>query len=251
MTEVEKKFDAYSIYELGIYLGHLDSDIYADKVTWDEVKTDLQDICSHCRAIKDFESIRSDAQSELSSLSRKYKSPSRLLKSTDLATLGSLVNNWFGRLDEISKKWVIILPETKLDIHKLTSGAKALFSDEEWKSLSELEQRGLDEAASCLLTNNFTASEFMALRTVESVLRKWYEKKTGKIIEYIAWGSILETLDKEFPEHERPKEISSLFHLKRRRNSIAHPDAISDEVDANVTFVYVIDVCKAVTKLSP
>jgi len=134
-------------------------------------------------------------------------------------------------------------------VSKLSSGAKSFFEEDEWPLLNELEQHGLNEAATCLLVNNFTSSEFMALRSLESVLRRWYERKTNKPIEKIKQVEIFDMLDKEFPDIGRPKEISALFHLKNRRNAIAHPEVISTVEDANATFIYTISTCKAVNKL--
>jgi hypothetical protein len=106
-----------------------------------------------------------------------------------------------------------------------------------------LEQQGLNEDTVCLLVNNFT--EFMALRTVESVLRRWYETKTGKITDkQAAIFDILNEINKE----KKPKEISILFYLKDRRNAIAHPDEFSNAEEASVTFTHAIETFSYIAK---
>ncbi len=243
-----EKLDAISILQLGLWIGRLDAEVNAPNADWGAIKTCLQPLCRY-KQIEGLEFIGSDAQGQLSQLSKKYKSPSKTVDDEDSRWIDTLIRQWEGGLNEISNKWILCLPQTQLDINKLASGAKSFFEDDEWKALSEFEQQGLNEAATTLLANNFTASEFMALRTIESVLRRWYKKKTGSSLGNVKWGNVLDKLDREFPEKKRPIEISALFHLRRRRNEVAHPDIISSESDASVTFIYVINVCKAVKSL--
>jgi len=243
-----RPIDAVIIYELGNALGHLEADLYAANSPLSSIVEDLQGVCRY----KDVESIGfigNEAWKELSSLSRRYKDRNKPLKDNDNDWLKSLVQQWHGRIDEISKKWVLELPQTQLDVGKLASGARLFFSEEEWDVLTDFEKQGLNESATSLLGNNFTASEFMSLRTVESILRRWYERRTGSVIGKVSWGKVLDKLEEDFPESNRPLEISALFHFRRRRNAIAHPDVISSETDANVTFIYVVQVCKAVKNL--
>ncbi|MCP8323132.1 MAG: hypothetical protein L6N96_03005 [Candidatus Methylarchaceae archaeon HK02M2] len=242
------ELDADEIFELGTWLGHLEADTNLEKPEWTDIREDLQNICRY-KSTKGLEFIGSEAQGFLSSFGRKYKDKSKKIEDDDVGWLQTTIQIWYGRITEISKKWILCLPQTQLDISKLSSGAKPFFKEEEWNVLTELEKQGMNEAATSFIGNNFTASEFMALRTVESILRRWYEKKTGNKIGKVIWGKVLDKIEKEFPEKKRPIEISALFHLRRRRNAIAHPEAISNESDASVTFIYVIDVCKAVKSL--
>jgi hypothetical protein len=239
------KLGAEDVFYFGTWIGCLEEDCKPDKPSWDEVKADLQMICSF-KSATDLESIVSEARSFLNSFTRKYKGKNQKMEYDDGGQLNTAVQNWYGRIAEISKKWILIMPKTHLDIAKLSSGAEQFFLEDEWKSLSELEQQGINEAATCLLTNNFTASECLALRTAESVVRRWHEKRSGKSIDNIAWGNILEYIEEQYPEKGRPNEISAIFHLKRRRNAIAHPDEISNESSASVTFIYVMDTLKAI-----
>lgn len=242
--------NAVEIYDLGVWLGNLEAVVSPEGITWLRAREPLQYLSKY-KNVEGLEFIGSEAQSELYKLARIYKySYKRIISKEDCASLNTLVNQWYGRLDEIKKRWFIGVPKTmSLDVSKLSSGAKSFFEEDEWPLLNELEQHGLNEAATCLLVNNYTSSEFMALRSLESVLRRWYERKTNKLIEKIKQVEIFDMLDKEFPDIGRPKEISALFHLKNRRNAIAHPEVISTVEDANATFIYTISTCKAVNKL--
>lgn len=243
-----EKIDVDSILRLGLWLGRLEAAVNAPNSNWGTIRSCLQPLCRY-KQIDGLEFIGSDAQGQLSQFNKKFKDRSKAIDGDDCMWIDTLIQQWIGRLDKISKRWIVNSPETQLDISKLTLGGEAFFEDGEWKVLSKLEQRGLNEAAKSLLVDNFTASEFMALRTIESVLRRWYKKKTGSSLGNVKWGNVLDKLDRIFPEKNRPTEISALLHLKRRRNAIAHPDVISRESDASVTFIYVINVCKAMKNI--
>lgn len=231
------------IYELGVWIGYLEAIVDNEQIDWRSAREALQALAAY-KTVEGLEFIGTDAQSQLLSLARTYKySYNRLVAKDDRATLRDIVKTWYGRLDEVKKRWLIIIPNLSLDVSKLTLGAKEFFSPDEWGRLNELERDGLNEAANCMLSNNFTAAEFMALRTVESVLRRWFAAKKGKQTQIQA--DIINFIDSVYPDDKkRPKEISALFHLKNRRNAIAHPDGISTAQDANATFVYVVDTCK-------
>lgn len=244
-----ESLSASRIYDLGIWLGYLEAVTDSGAVPWGDVRECLQSLAEYRTAVG-VEFLGNDARSELYSLARTYKySYKRPFAKEDCAHLSGLVQKWYGRLEEISRHWVASTPTTSLDISKLSSGAGAFFEEGEWSLLSEIEQQDLNEAVVCLLANSYTASEFMALRAVESLLRRWYHWKTDKSIEHVRQADILDALDSEFPDKGRPKEISALFHLKNRRNSLAHPEMISNEENASVTFIYVVNTFKAVAKL--
>lgn len=240
---MKRPSDNPKIYELGVWIGYLEARVSPDETSWGIVKESLRQLSTY-KEIDGLEFIGIESQSQLYSLARKYKySYNRQFAKEDLSTLGDMVKTWYGRLEEVKKRWLIVIPNLSLDVSKLTSGAKAFFSTDEWDRLNELEHQGLNEAANCMLSNNFTAAEFMALRTVESVLRRWYAAEKGRQTQLQA--DVINFIDSEYPDNKnRPKEISALFHLKNRRNAIAHPDEISTAQDANATFIYVIDTCK-------
>lgn len=235
--------NAKDIYQLGQWLANAEGATYG--ASWGVTRVCLEAL-SNFKNVKGLESIGIESEIKRKELSDTYQDDSTSVSEVNMEVLKLKVATWYGRVDEVSKRWILTLPRTHMDIGKLISGAKSFLEEEEWNMLQPLEQQGLNEATACLLSNTFTSAEFIALRTVESILRRWYEKKTGKTIKNVKWGCVLDKLDEEFPEPNRPEEISSLYHLKRRRNAIAHPDVISSEEDATVTFINVINVCKAV-----
>jgi hypothetical protein len=191
--------------------------------------------------------VGDDAESKLQGLRQRYYDDTKYIEQADISDLQNLVNRWLGRVDVIAQKWVLCIPQAHLDASKLVNGVKEFLDEKEFNMLNPLEQQGLNEAASCLLLNIFTCSEFIALRSVESLLRRWHEKKTGTKLEHEGWGDILDKLNSAYPKKsERPKELSLLDYLRERRNEIAHPEAISNPEQATSTFLNVIAVCKAV-----
>ncbi len=167
-----KQLDASSIYELGRWLGYLEGILTPEKLVWGNVRDAIQTLGTY-KPIEGLEFIGSDSQTEFLRLARTYKySYDRPFAEDDRASLNILIHNWYGRLTEVQKRWIIQSPKTHLDISKLCAGAHSFFEADQWSALNELEQQGLNEAVACLLANNYTACEFMALRTVESVLRR-------------------------------------------------------------------------------
>jgi len=199
---------AYDIYELGLWLARAQEATFG--ASWGVTRSCLKALRTY-KNIRGLEFIGIEAESKRKELSKTYKDDSTPLTEVDREVLRLDVITWCGRLDEVSKQWVLCLPQTHMDIGKLSGGAKSFLEEEEWNMLQSLEQQGLNEATLCLLSNTFTSAEFIALRTVESILRRWYEKKTGKTIKNVKWGQVLDKLDEEFPEPGRPGEISSLY----------------------------------------
>ena len=213
---------------------------------WESIRVSLEVLCSYKNKVT-LGFIGEDAESKLQELNQRYYDDNKYIERTDISDLQNLVNRWIGRIDVISQKWVLSVPQAHLDANKLVNGIKAFLDDQELSVLSSLEKQGLNEAASCLLFNIFTSAEFIALRSVESLLRRWYEKRTGTTLEQERWGDILDKLSELYPKKsERPKELSLLDYLRGRRNEIAHPQAISNPEEATSTFLNVIAVCKAV-----
>ncbi len=221
-------------------------DVLVHDYRWGSIRVQLEKLCSY----KDKVTLRfigEDAESKLQGLRQRYWDDTKYIEQADISDLQSLVNRWLGRIDVIGQKWVLCVPQVYLDTDKLTTGIKAFLDEQEFSILSPLEQLGLNEAASCLLLNIFTCSEFIALRSAESILRRWYEKKTGNKLEQERWGDILDKLNDLYPKKSgRPKELALLDYLRGRRNEIAHPEAISNAEESTSTFLNVIAVCKAV-----
>lgn len=236
---------AIDVLNIGHWLANLEG-VLTFAQQWGEIRTLLENLCS-CKNKRTVGFLGDDAQSMLNNLKQRYYDDEKYVEQTDITGLRSMVSRWRGRLDVVSQRWVLSMPRAHLDASRLQDGIKAFLNDEECSALNSLEQQGLDEAASCLLFNNFTSAEFIALRSVESLLRRWYEKKTGNKLEQEKWGEILEELNNLYPKKsERPKELSLLGYLRGRRNEIAHPEVISNPEEATSTFLNVIAVCKTV-----
>jgi hypothetical protein len=235
--------NAYDIYNLGWWMAKLEDS--SEGGSWGMIKICLEQLARY-RDIHSLEFVGKDAFDQCKEYAKSYNKEVDDITSIHSELLRGSVNWWQGRVDEVSKGWVLHCPEAEIDTDKLTKGAKAFISDEEWRSLSLLEQGALDETIACLLSNTFTAAEFMALRLVESLLRRWYTKRTGKEPGRLQWFGILDELNEEFPKDKRPKELSLLDYLRERRNEIAHPDIISQSYEATATFFNVITLFRAI-----
>lgn len=142
----------------------------------------------------------------------------------------------------------LVTPVTRIDSKHLIQGISAFFDQKHYSLLEKIEVMDLNEACGCLLIGSATAAEHIALRASESLLRRWYEHKTGKKLVRATWGTVLLKLAKEYPENERPKEIVVLGYLKQRRDEVAHPDRISTMTEAEATMM---NVCSLIENIEP
>lgn len=242
--EKERSPNPFQLFTLGEWINQLAERLESNSY-WEHIKRCL-DWLSELKGVEGFEFIGVDAAAHRSKLSQNYYKDNDYLQPRDKVQLQAILSRWEGRLQEISKGWVLSRPQAHIEVKKLIDGIKAFLDEEELSILEPLEEQGLNEAASCLLGNNFTSAEFIALRTAESLLRRWYEKRTANKLERAKWGEVLEELNSQFPKEKRPKELSLLDYLRGRRNEIAHPEAISTPEEATATFLNVIAVCKSV-----
>ena len=247
MTE---NVNAIDIYELGFWLGRLDTSLQPS-LPWGLARICLESLFDY-KSKEGLQLIGQAASFYHKEFDNDYKKTEENIKEKHCYILQPVVAKWRGQIEMILKEWILCQPQAHIDIAKLIKGPKSFLTDEELNMLIPLEQEGLNEATQCLSFNNFTSAEFMSLRTVESLLRRWYEKHTNKSISDATFGQVLNRLDKEFPEPTRPREISPLYNLKERRNAIAHPEVISNEEEATMTFMLVIRQCKLLkNKLVP
>lgn len=231
---------------IGETIGKLQCRLDQSTAYWSVVSAHLR-ILSIFKDAENIESIGKEADKWHSDLdlSRKYLEENAYLDYVDHKMLKETVTRWEERLREFSKNWVLSYLDTHIDAAKLAEGSKAFLSDDEFSMLEPLEEQSLRETTSSLLFANFTSAEFMALRTAESLLKRWYEKKTSKKLGKTTWGEVLEKLNQEFPKkEERPKELLLLDYLRERRNEIAHSEAVSNSVQASTTFFNVISLCQ-------
>jgi len=243
----KKVINAYELLVIGEWLAALRHRLIAGISSWELAKECLEHLSKTLKDAKYFEFIGGEAENLLIQLDSKYRYvKNAYLDSQEHDNLKSTLARWEGRLQELSKHWILAYPESLIDAGKLSKGSTAFLNPDEFIALESSERQGLNEAASSLLFNNFTSAEFMALRTAESLLKRWYEKRTGGKLGRTTWGQVLDKLNEEFPnEKERPKELLLLDYLRERRNEIAHPGSVSNSVQASTTFFNVISLCKS------
>lgn len=235
----------FEIYYLTYWITCLEQDLEKN-YSWSLIKSILTTL-SNFKKLKTVDFIGEDSIRLISSIDVYYADENVSLNILHRRQIKEKIIEWRAKVEEISLKWVLCIPTVSIAIEKLIDGLSSFLSNEEISVLEKIEIDGLNESASCLLHNSFTSAEFIALRSIESILRRWYEKKTGNIIKRDRWGDILNELNKLYPNaSERPKGLALLDYLRQRRNEIDHPDAISTADEATATFFNAIAVCKAV-----
>jgi hypothetical protein len=110
----------------------------------------------------------------------------------------------------------------------------------DWNHLTLLERSLLNEAAKDIGTGAFTSAEFMALRVLESVCRRFYIKKVKKELPF-GWGKVLDELADTEPF--RPY-VGIIGYFKEVRNRLAHPDDMSDETASKSSYMMVVRLIK-------
>ena len=114
------------------------------------------------------------------------------------------------------------------------------FSFGHWNRISKLERASITEAAFSLGVGAYTASEFMSLRNLESVCRRYYEKVTGKDYKG-SWASIIE----EMAEDLQFKSYTGALHYFREvRNRVGHPEGTSSKLDAESSYKMSVRLAK-------
>ena len=97
---------------------------------------------------------------------------------------------------------------------------------EVWGELNPIEKRSLQESSLSLGVRAYTASELMALRALESLLRRIYNVNE-------TLGSLIKRMEKD----ARLTELSGIFsYFKDVRNRVAHPEKTSSKLGAESTF---------------
>ena len=171
------------------------------KCSWSNAK----DILAYISTFKNYFSvgfIGKDAQGIIEYIGKDYPDDSKPLSANDIGYINEYAAEWIGTIFEKSNKWVFCVSTASLDSARLLDGIASFLDKEELSILEPKERQGLDESTSCLLHNSFTSSEFIALRTAESLLRRWYKNETGKDLKRQRWGDILNELNDIYPKIE-------------------------------------------------
>jgi len=109
-----------------------------------------------------------------------------------------------------------------------------------WWEISELERHSITEAALSLGSGAYTASEFMSLRTLESVCRRYY-KQVKKEDFKGSWASII---DEMADDPLFKSEAGALNYFREVRNRIGHPEGTSSKLDAESSYKMSVRLAK-------
>ena len=163
--------------------------------------------------------------------------------------LRASITRWQTLARERLQDFYLVMPKTKLEPKQLMKGAQGCLTEEHLSLLRPIEVSDLNEACYCLVVGSATATEHIALRAAENLLRRWYKHKTGNTLRRGTWGTILRKLAQEYPEDARPAEIALLGYLKLRRDEVAHPDRMSNLADAEVTLMNVCSLIRGIASV--
>jgi len=193
-----------------------------------------------------FEKIGKEAKTWHELLSKRVAESRRPpITGAERVKLQSDIAAWKVLAEEKMKELYLTAPSTNIAPEKLIRGLTGFLEENLVKLLTNQEQGDLVEACNCILVGSDTAAEFMSLRAAESLLRRWYEKRTYQNLERKPWGFVLDKLTEAYPERKRPNEIALLAYLKQRRDEIAHPQRSSTPQEAEATLLTVFSLIQA------
>jgi hypothetical protein len=234
MSEGKFQFSALGVFFLGNNLDRLEWAIQSitDPLQLASFIEPLR-ICEQARLFEDIGAEAKNWHNFLSDYGAQVVSQETKNSLRDCKT------RWHALARERLQDLYLVTPACKTDPKHLMRGIQGMLAEENFHFLERVEVSDLDEACRCILIGSATAGEHIALRSAESLLRRWYEHKTGKELAERGWGKVLDKLAQEYPERERPKEIALLGYLKLRRDEVAHPDRVSNLTDAETTLMNV------------
>jgi len=242
MTDEKIKLNAYGVYLLGYQLERLEWAI--------ATMTDCADLASIFGELRAYEYAHSFE--DIGREAKTFHDTVSGLKNEDLSgkksSLRDARTRWHTLARERLQDLYLVTPESKIDPKHLINGINSFLSAKHFDFLKEIEISDLNEACKCILIGSATAAEHISLRAAENLLRRWYEYKTGNRLERKPWGTVLDKLVNEYPENQRPKEITLLGYLKQRRDEVAHPDRVSTLTEAEATLM---NVCSLIEGIEP
>ena len=178
-----------------------------------------------------FEALKDDVESEIKEAVIEMRD--KLIK---------LVPIWQDRIErELSNIRVIKLFEgTDLNPEKLMNGAKSFFREEIWNLMKDIEKADLDDGCRCITLQAWTPASMITMRAVESVLRSYYQKITGKDPKESGWKTLLVELQKN--DSTDKTLIGYLDYLREIRNKLQHPEARFDQFEAEAIFHHALHI---------
>lgn len=234
MADDKLQFSAFGVFNLGCNLIRLEWAI--NTISNPSQIAPFFEKLRICEQVQSFEDIGLEAKHWHDKLSELNDQQFTEAIRNDLRAAKA---RWHALATERLQDLFLVAPTCLTDPKHLMRGIEGLLSNECISLLGETELLDLNEACRCILVSSATAAEHMALRATESLLRRWYEHKTGNKLRRVTWGTVLNKLVKEYPEKNRPKEIALLGYLKQRRDEVAHPERVSSIADAEATLMNV------------
>lgn len=243
MTDETFKLTALGVYGIGYNLERLEWAIAA----WENAATiaPFFGVLRFYEQIRSFEDIGREAKAYHDKLSN-YKETK--VSEVDKNSLRNARSRWDTLARERLQGLYLVTPKSRIDPKHLMQGCAGFLDSGYFALLSRIEVSDLNEACRCILVGSATAAEHIALRAAESLLRRWFEYKTGNKLSWGTWGTVLDKLVQAYPERKRPKEISLLGYLKQRRDEVAHPQRVSKLSDAEATLM---NVCCLIEGIKP
>jgi hypothetical protein len=108
-----------------------------------------------------------------------------------------------------------------------------VLDDTDWNQLNKIEKNCLEEAAICLRSKAYTGAQFMSLKALESLCRRYYKKTTKNDYTGKNWFDILDALRND-PDIKSCWDL--LDYLRDGRNEVGRPDKTSTEFDAENSY---------------
>lgn len=144
------------------------------------------------------------------------------------------VREWIERFEHYIETAVTDAPTTEIPPNQLLSGTHGLLAKHVGERY-ESEVRDLNEAANNLCAGSYTSAEFMCIRAVERILRRYFQAKIGDV-EGRDWSHALDTVVESVGE-DLPEELQTLRYLRQRRRYLVHPEKHSSREEAERTLM--------------
>lgn len=174
------------------------------------------------------EKIRKEMELELKKIKEIYDNKKSIKEKTKdtikfYENLIVKVRVWEDRIYEEIGEMIISKPylDGNLNYNKLIKGVEYFFDIETWENLQDIEKRDLQDFRTCYLHKAWTPAGFIAMRTIESAVRKYYKDLTGQ--DKNKWWKITDELLK----HPKANQdlVKKLDYIRVHvRNPLAHPE---------------------------
>lgn len=205
----------------------------------------LKDLYSDLEMAEFETGLLKSVKSSISHLNRTYKKGENL-NTKDGKKLRDLSERWINRTrrELLRRPCIEFFRKGALSQEELLKTSanepSAFFIEQVWKDLPTIARSDFSDSAKCLLTQASTPAAMVALRGVESVVRKYYLLKTAQKFEKKSLGVIIRELRK-VPDIN-PKLLNYIDYIRsEKRNLAQHPDKIFTQREAERIFMEIIN----------